>query len=64
MQGTVIDVQVFTREGIGATSAPVDHRRNLRALKLDLNDQMRIFEADAFSRIERLIIGKKAMAVR
>jgi DNA-directed RNA polymerase subunit beta len=59
--GTVIDVQVFTREGIErdkrAQSIIEDH---LRHYKLDLADQMRIVERDAFARIERLIIGKKA----
>jgi len=59
--GTVIDVQVFTREGIErdkrAQSIIDDH---LRGYKLDLADQMRIVERDAFARVERLILGKKA----
>jgi DNA-directed RNA polymerase subunit beta len=59
--GTVIDVQVFTREGIErdkrAQSIINDH---LRGYKLDLADQMRIVERDAFARVERLILGKKA----
>jgi len=59
--GTVIDVQVFTREGIErdkrAQSIIDEH---LRHYKLDLADQMRIVERDAFARIERLILGKKA----
>ncbi len=59
--GTVIDVQVFTREGIErdkrAQSIIDDH---LRGYKLDLADQMRIVERDAFARVERLIVGKTA----
>ncbi|KXB32620.1 DNA-directed RNA polymerase subunit beta [Dechloromonas denitrificans] len=59
--GTVIDVQVFTREGIErdkrAQSIIDEH---LRHYKLDLADQMRIVERDAFARVERLILGKKA----
>ena len=59
--GTVIDVQVFTREGIErdkrAQSIIEDH---LRHYKLDLADQMRIVERDAFARLGRLIVGKKA----
>jgi DNA-directed RNA polymerase subunit beta len=59
--GTVIDVQVFTREGIDrdkrAQSIIDDH---LRGYKLDLADQMRIVERDAFARVERLIVGKVA----
>ena len=61
MQGTVIDVQVFTREGIerdNRAQSIIDEE--LKRYRLDLNDQMRIFEADAFSRIERLIAGKVA----
>ena len=60
-QGTVIDVQVFTREGI-----PRDRRAQqiiddeLKRYRLDLNDQLRIVEADAFARIEKLLLGKAA----
>jgi len=60
-QGMVIDVQVFTREGI------VRDRRaqqiiddELKRFRLDLNDQIRIVEADAFDRIEKLLVGKPA----
>ena len=59
--GTVIDVQVFTREGI-----PRDKRAQqiiddeLKRYRLDLNDQLRIVEADAFDRIEKLLVGKPA----
>ncbi|MBI2277303.1 MAG: DNA-directed RNA polymerase subunit beta [Dechloromonas sp.] len=59
--GTVIDVQVFTREGIErdkrAQSIIDEH---LRHYKLDLADQMRIVERDAFERVGRLILNKKA----
>ncbi|MQY52525.1 DNA-directed RNA polymerase subunit beta [Rhodocyclus gracilis] len=59
--GTVIDVQVFTREGIErdkrAQSIIDDH---LRGYKLDLADQLRIVERDTFARVERLITGKQA----
>ena len=59
--GTVIDVQVFTREGIErdkrAQSIIDDH---LRGYKLDLADQLRIVERDAFARVERYIVGKAA----
>ena len=61
MTGTVIDVQVFTREGIERdkrAQSIID--AELKRYRLDLNDQLRIFENDAFSRIERLIVGKPA----
>ncbi|MCD4485906.1 DNA-directed RNA polymerase subunit beta [Chromobacterium vaccinii] len=59
--GTVIDVQVFTREGIERdkrAQSIIDVE--LKRYRLDLNDQLRIFDNDAFSRIERLIVGKAA----
>lgn len=63
--GTVIDVQVFTREGIErdkrAQSIIDDH---LRGYKLDLVDQMRIVERDAFARVERLVAASSLTAGR
>jgi DNA-directed RNA polymerase subunit beta len=60
-QGTVIDVQVFTREGIQRDKRAqqiIDDE--LKRFRLDLNDQLRIVEADAFDRIEKLLSGKPA----
>jgi len=60
-QGTVIDVQVFTREGITRDKRAqqiIDDE--LKRFRLDLNDQLRIVEADAFDRIEKLLNGKTA----
>jgi DNA-directed RNA polymerase subunit beta len=59
--GTVIDVQVFTREGIQRdkrAQSIIDDE--LKRFRLDLNDQLRIVENDAFSRIERMLVGKVA----
>jgi DNA-directed RNA polymerase subunit beta len=59
--GTVIDVQVFTREGISRDKRAqqiIDDE--LKRFRLDLNDQLRIVEADAFDRIEKLLVGKAA----
>jgi DNA-directed RNA polymerase subunit beta len=61
MSGTVIDVQVFTREGIERDKRAqqiIDDE--LRRYKTDLADQMRIVERDTFARIERLLVGKVA----
>ncbi len=61
MSGTVIDVQVFTREGITRdkrAQSIIDDE--LKRFRLDLNDQLRIVENDSFSRIERLMVGKPA----
>ena len=61
MTGTVIDVQVFTREGIERdkrAQSIIDDQ--LKSYKLDLADQMRIVERDTFSRIEKLLLRKIA----
>jgi DNA-directed RNA polymerase subunit beta len=60
MSGTVIDVQVFTREGIDRDDrAEQIIQDQLRDFEQDLNDQLRIVEEDTFARIEKLIIGKE-----
>ena len=59
--GTVIDVQVFTREGIQRDKRAqqiIDDE--LKRFRLDLNDQLRIVESDAFDRIEKLLAGRTA----
>jgi DNA-directed RNA polymerase subunit beta len=61
ISGCVIDVQVFTREGIERdkrSSQIIDDE--LRRYKTDLADQMRIVESDTFERLERLLTGKAA----
>ena len=61
ISGTVIDVQVFTREGIERDKRAqqiIDDE--LKRYKKDLADQMRIVESDAFQRIERLLTGNTA----
>jgi DNA-directed RNA polymerase subunit beta len=61
ISGTVIDVQVFTREGIERDKRAAQIiDEELKRYRKDLNDQMRIVEGDAFERIERLLIGKTA----
>ncbi|MEK7362295.1 MAG: DNA-directed RNA polymerase subunit beta, partial [Pseudomonadota bacterium] len=61
MVGTVIDVHVFTREGIERDKRAqqiIDDE--LRRYKTDLADQMRIVERDTFARIEKLLVNKVA----
>jgi len=61
ISGTVIDVQVFTREGIERDMrAQQIIDEELKRYKKDLADQMRIVENDTFDRIEKLLIGKIA----
>lgn len=59
--GTVIDVQVFTREGVQRDKRAqqiIDDE--LKRYRQDLNDQLRIVEADAFDRIAKLLNGRVA----
>ncbi|AEC21448.1 DNA-directed RNA polymerase subunit beta [Pusillimonas sp. T7-7] len=59
MIGTVIDVQVFTREGIERdkrAQSIIDDE--LRRYRQDLNDQLRIVEDDTFDRIGKFLVGK------
>ena len=61
ISGTVIDVQVFTREGIARDKRAqqiIDDQ--LKQYKKDLGDQLRIVEEDAFSRIEKMLVNKTA----
>ncbi len=59
MSGTVIDVQVFTRDGIEKDArAKANEQAELARVKKDLLDQYRIVEDDAYARIERLLTGK------
>ncbi len=61
MSGTVIDVQVFTREGIERDKrAQQIIEDELARYRQDLNDQLRIVEDDTFGRIERLLLNKIA----
>jgi DNA-directed RNA polymerase subunit beta len=61
ISGCVIDVQVFTREGIQRDKRAqqiIDDQ--LKDYRKDLNDQLRIVEDDLFSRLERMLNGKTA----
>ncbi len=61
ISGTVIDVQVFTREGIERDKRAaqiIDDE--LKGYRKDLNDQLRIVENDQYARIEKLLLGKVA----
>ena len=61
ISGTVIDVQVFTREGIERDKrAALIIDDELKSYRKDLNDQLRIVENDAYARIEKLLLNKVA----
>ena len=59
--GTVVDVRVFTRDGVEKDARALDNERiEIDSLKKDLDDQFRIIEENIYQRVARLITGKKA----
>jgi DNA-directed RNA polymerase subunit beta len=61
MYGTVIDVQVFTRDGLEKDSRAKQIEEDaLAAIQKDFNDQRRIMEDDAYHRVEQMLLGKVA----
>ena len=63
MDGTVIDVRVFTRDGVEKDSrALAIEKAELERVRKDLADQQRILEDDLFQRVRGMIEGKAAEA--
>ena len=61
MNGTVVDVQVFTRDGVERDKrAQQIQEMELDRVRKDFADQQRIQENDTFQRVERMLIGKVA----
>lgn len=61
MEGTVIDVQVFTREGVEKDARVLEIEKNeLSKVKQDLSDELRIRENDIFQRVEKLLLNRTA----
>ncbi len=59
--GTVIDVRVFTRQGVDKDKRALDiENMELDKIKKDLNDEFAILENDVFQRMEKLLLGKTA----
>ena len=63
MDGTVIDVQVFTRDGVKKDErAKQLEQAEIERVKKDLNDQLRIIEQDFYQRVEAIVLDKVAQA--
>ena len=61
MNGTVIDVQVFTRDGVEKDVRALEiEETELNRVRKDLNDQLRIMEDGAYQRLERQLVGEIA----
>ena len=61
MSGTIIDVQVFTRDGVekDARSKQIEEQ-GLARVKKDLEDELRIRENDLYQRMSKLLVGQIA----
>src|SRR4051812_33578443 len=61
MDGTVIDVRVFTRDGVDKDSRALSiEKAEIEKVRKDLGDQQRILEDDLFSRVRDTLVGKVA----
>jgi len=61
VKGTVIDVQVFTRDGVEKDQRARDiERSQLAQIRKDLDDEYRIVEAATYERLQRALLGQKA----
>ena len=59
--GTVIDVRVFTRDGVEKDARALQiEEAELKMVRKDLDDQLRIMEEDTFDRVEKMLTGKVA----
>jgi DNA-directed RNA polymerase subunit beta len=62
MNGTVIDVQVFTRDGVPKDArATAIEEQHLSEAKQNLDDRKRILEDALFQRVAQLLIGQEAL---
>ena len=61
MDGTVIDVRVFTRDGVEKDARALSiERAELESVRKDLDDTLRILEEDIYERMERMLLNKVA----
>ncbi len=60
VEGTVIDVQVFTREGVQKDSrALAIQEEELAKVRKDIDEQYTIMEQETLARVKRMLSGKK-----
>ena len=63
--GTIIDVHVFTREGIEKDGRAVEiEESQLKEIKKDIDEELTIIEEAAFSRLKNLLLGKKVASAK
>ncbi len=61
MDGTVIDVRVFTRDGVDKDSRALSiEKSEIERVRKDFADQLRILEDDLYQRMREMLVGKTA----
>ena len=61
VKGTVIDVQVFTRDGVEKDQRATDiEHAQLATIRKDLDDEYRIVESATYERLKRALVGQTA----
>jgi len=61
MDGTVIDVRVFTRDGVDKDSRALSiEKAEIERVRKDFADQLRILEDDLYQRMREMLVGKTA----
>src|ERR1700689_3937285 len=61
MDGTVIDVRVFTRDGVDKDSRALSiEKAEIERVRKDFADQQRILEDDLYARVRDMLLGQSA----
>src|SRR6201995_287174 len=61
MDGTVIDVRVFTRDGVDKDSRALSiEKAEIERVRKDFADQQRILEDDLYQRVRGMLVGQSA----
>ena len=61
VRGTVIDVQVFTRDGVKKDKRALEiEEEEIQRYRKDIDDQIKIVEQDIYSRVANLLVGNTA----
>jgi DNA-directed RNA polymerase subunit beta len=62
-KGTVIDVQIFTRDGVKKDNrAKFIEEQKLKDYRKDLQEEYKVFERDAKSRLDNSLLGQKVIS--
>tara|TARA_B100001123_G_scaffold435481_1_gene564114 strand:- start:2346 stop:6413 length:4068 start_codon:yes stop_codon:yes gene_type:complete len=63
--GTIIDVHVFTREGLEKDGRAIEiEESQLKEIKKDIDEELSIIEEATFSRLEKILLGRKVASAK